>query len=284
MRLLGRTFFAICVFLMTCALASAGSVVIQPIQVCDNGGLNCGDPNRTLFEAEADKICVFFTRDQGKVRGVAYGARKLKSRFGSSLEPFTEVALTYFQKEGRELVSISTCEIVRSHFNRAAREVQAAGAFSYMAELLTEFLPDHEPNERLYRLVGATMAAMEERPGLSQTLRYFESWLLKLAGFYPDTSHCSSCDGTIGEDESAFLTMEGVPRCGGCSGGRGTSVDRELRETVLRMFSVHPTAFADSAVRPDHLRRMGEINYQIIRHALERDLRSHGMLSQLDAG
>ena len=239
---------------------------------------------RTYSLAEADKICVFFTRDHGKVRGVAYGARRLKSRFGSSLEPFTEVALTYFQKEGRELVSISTCDIVRSHFNRAAREVEAAGAFSYMAELLTEFLPDHEPNERLYRLVAATLEAMEEQPGLSQILRYFESWLLKLVGFYPDTSHCTACDEHVGENEAVFLTSEGAPRCIRCSGGRGTPVDGLLRETTLRMFSLHPTAFASSIVRPDLLRRMGEINYQIIRHALERDLRSHGMLNQSGAG
>ena len=239
---------------------------------------------RTYSLAEADKICVFFTRDQGKVRGVAYGARKLKSRFGSSLEPFTEVALTYFQKEGRELVSVSTCEIVRSHFNRAAREVEAASAFSYMAELLTEFLPDQEPNERLYRLVGATLGAMEEQSGLTQILRYFESWLLKLVGFYPDTSNCSMCDGSIGESELAFLSADGAPRCIGCSGGRGTPVDQALRETLLKMFSLHPTAFARSTVRPDHLRRMGEINYQIIRHALERDLRSRGMLNQFSAG
>ena len=239
---------------------------------------------RTYSLAEADKICVFFTRDQGKVRGVAYGARKLKSRFGSSLEPFTEVALTYFQKEGRELVSVSTCEIVRSHFNRAAREVEAASAFSYMAELLSEFLPDHEPNERLYRLVTATLEAMEAEPGLIQILRYFESWLLRLVGFYPDTSRCSVCDQAIGENDLAFLTSEGAPRCLGCSGGRGTPVDQALRETVLKMFSLHPTAFAATTVRSDHLRRMSEINYQIIRHALERDLRSRGMLNQFSAG
>src|SRR6185295_15303764 len=133
---------------------------------------------RTYALKEADKICVFLTRDQGKVRGVAHGARKLKSRFGSSLEPFTEVALSYFQKEGRELVSVSNCDIVRSHFDRAPRDVETASAFSYMAELLTEFLPDHEPNERLYRLVTATLDEIEEGNDLARVLRYFETWLL----------------------------------------------------------------------------------------------------------
>ena len=91
---------------------------------------------RTYKLAEADKICVLLTRQSGKMRGVAYGARKMRSRFGSSLEPFTEIAVTYFEKEGRELVSISNADIVRSHFAEASKTVEAGAAMSYLADLL----------------------------------------------------------------------------------------------------------------------------------------------------
>ena len=84
---------------------------------------------RTYALAEADKICIFLTREMGKVRGVAHGARKMKSRFGSALEPFTEVSLTFFQKEGRDLMSISGCEIVRSQFHIASRSVDRSNDF-----------------------------------------------------------------------------------------------------------------------------------------------------------
>lgn len=236
---------------------------------------------RTYALKEADKICVFLTRDQGKVRGVAHGARKIRSRFGSALEPFTEVTLGYYQKEGQELVSISTCDILHSHFERGARDVETASAFSYMAELLTEFLPEHEANERLYRLVVATLEAIEDQVDLAQTLRYFEAWLLKLVGFFPDTSRCAICDSVIVDDESVFLTGEGAPRCAACGGGKGFSVDAELRSVIAEMFRLHPTAFARRRVRPDHISKIGELNYQIIRHALERDLRSRSLLRQL---
>jgi len=237
---------------------------------------------RTYALKEADRICVFLTKDLGKVRGVAHGARKMRSRFGSALEPFTEVALSYFQKEGRELVSVSTCDILHSHFERAARDVETASAFSYLAELLSEFLPEHEPNERLYRLVLATLEAIDREEGdLSQILRYFETWLLRLVGFFPDTSHCAACDAPIAADESVFLTAEGAPRCAACSGGKGFSVDAELRGVVNEMFRVHPTTFAREQVRAEHITKIGEINYQIIRYALERDLRSRPLLKQL---
>jgi DNA repair protein RecO (recombination protein O) len=237
---------------------------------------------RSYALKEADKICVFLTKDQGKLRGVAHGARKIRSRFGSALEPFTEVTLSYFQKEGRELVSISSCDILRSHFERGARDVETASAFSYMAELLTEFLPDHEPNERLYRLVLATLEAIESEEGdLSRILRYFESWLLKLVGFFPDTSHCAGCDETISNGESVYLTADGTPRCAGCGGRKGYSVDEGLRRVIGEMFRLHPTAFTRGFVSSEDVLKIGEINYQIIRHALERDLRSRPLLKQL---
>jgi DNA repair protein RecO (recombination protein O) len=239
---------------------------------------------RTYALKEADKICVFLTRDQGKVRGVAHGARKIRSRFGSALEPFTEVALSYYQKEGRELVSVSSCDILRSHFERGARDVGTSSAFSYMAELLTEFLPEHEPNEKLYRLVVATLEAIESDAGdLAQILRYFESWLLKLVGFFPDTSRCAVCDEPTPPVESVFLTAEGTPRCVSCGGGAGLAVNAELRAVIGEMFRLHPSAFAGTPISSEQLFKIGEINYQIVRHALERDLRSRSLLRQLGA-
>jgi DNA repair protein RecO (recombination protein O) len=233
---------------------------------------------RTYSLAEADKICVFLTREMGKVRGVAHGARKLRSRFGSSLEPFTEVALTYYQKEGRELVSVSNCDIVNSHFDRAARDVETAGAFSYMAELLVEFLPDHEANERLYRLVRAVLEAIEEQSDTRRALRYFECWLLRLVGFFPDLSMCPGCGERIRDEDSTFLTAEGAPRCVACSSQRGSEVTPGLREAIGRILKLHPTGLARDQISPEHVALIGEINYQIIRHALERDLRSREAL------
>src|SRR5262245_7914804 len=184
---------------------------------------------RTYALKEADKICVFLTKEHGKVRGVAHGARKLKSRFGSALEPFTEVALTYFFKETRELVSISNCDILRSHFHTASRSVETASAHAYLAELLIEFLPDNEPNERAYRLTAAALEAIEEGKDLWLVLRYFESWLLRLTGYFPDLSRCANCNTAIESPETTFVTVEGAPRCLTCSAGRGEIADAETR-------------------------------------------------------
>ncbi|HMG33590.1 MAG TPA: DNA repair protein RecO [Blastocatellia bacterium] len=236
---------------------------------------------RTYSLAEADKICVFFTRQTGKVRGVAHGAKKIRSRFGSSLEPLTEVRLKYHQKENRDLIHVSTCDIVRSHFNRAARDVETASAFSYLAELLSELAPEHESNEKLYRLVGASLEAIEQGHDLAQILRYFEAWVLRLSGFYPEPSICVACSELIPEDETAFIGSEGSPRCRTCSMGRGIRTDGDVRRILFEIFRTHPTAFAASRIAPSLVASIGEINYQIIRHVLERDLRSRSHLESV---
>ena len=241
---------------------------------------------RTYNFAEADKVCVLLTHREGKLRGVAHGARKMRSRFGSSLEPLTEVDVTYFQKEGRELVSISNAEIRQSHFYEAAASVEANAAMSYMADLLCEFLPDHEPNEAVYRLVRATLGALADGSDPSRLACYFEVWLLKLGGYFPDLKRCSSCGVQTTPDGAIWLTGEGVPRCVECSGGRGVRVDPALRATLAGMLAEPPARFASGRTPDEHVNRFAEINYQIIRHALERDLKSHALFHRLrrDAG
>src|SRR5919202_3131551 len=84
--------------------------------------------------ADADKIVVSMTEKAGLVRGVARGARRLKSRFGASLEPFTLINLTFFEKETRELVTIKSAEIVRSYFG-AAGDADVIEGLVYILEL-----------------------------------------------------------------------------------------------------------------------------------------------------
>ena len=105
---------------------------------------------RTYNFGEADKIVVCLTHTAGLIRGVAKGCRKLKSRFGAALEPFTLAKITYYQKENQELVSLSQVEIVKSHFDLSGQAETLAG-LSYMGDLVIEFSPPYEPNERLFQ-------------------------------------------------------------------------------------------------------------------------------------
>ncbi|MFN0087752.1 MAG: DNA repair protein RecO [Blastocatellia bacterium] len=240
---------------------------------------------RTFSVQEADKICVFFTRREGKLRGVAQGARRLKSRYGASLEPFTEVSLVFFQKENRELVSISSCEILRSQFIPGLSS-ERLGLLHYLAELVIEFAPDHEPNDLVYRLITATMDALKDLPAgnLPALARYFELWMLKLAGFFPDWRRCGACARDLDAERSVWLTGEGIPMCDDCSGRRGAEWTPGEWRVVRDILTQAPGRFvaAPREAREDRLlQQVGASAGEIITRVLERNLKSIELLDRL---
>jgi DNA repair protein RecO (recombination protein O) len=160
---------------------------------------------RTYKLGEADRIVVFLTRDRGKKRGVAKGARRPRSRFTGSLEPLTEVRVAYFEKERRELVGLNYTETQRSPMGMgdrgtgAAVDPDALGYVSYFAELLDEWAQDADADERLYRLGASMLDALSAGAPVVPLARYFEYWLLRLQGVYPEAR------GTLSAAAMAFL-------------------------------------------------------------------------------
>jgi len=145
---------------------------------------------RTYPFRESDLIVSFFTRDQGKLRGVARRARKPKSSFGSGLERLSLVDLSYSQRETRELVNLNSCDLLQSQFD-LLDSFEAGVALDYLAEVSDQMLPPHEPNERFFRLLTAVLDYMHERaPGCTwAAITYFSLWATRLSGFLPDLAH-----------------------------------------------------------------------------------------------
>jgi len=226
---------------------------------------------RTYNLAEADKIVVCLSRSAGLIRGVAKGCRKLKNRFGASLEPFTLVNLTYYEKEHQELVSLRQVEILKSRFNLSSNTALLAG-FAYMGDLLTDFSAPHQANDNLFRMALASFEAVAQTPSdLEAVLRYFEVWVLKLEGFLPDLRTCASCHRVFGE-EVVYLTSDLSLRCLQCSNGRGSVVSKHLRSHLRSAEKLSPAKFAEEAreVPKEIGKEMAELTFQIIGRVLER--------------
>ncbi|HYL38351.1 MAG TPA: DNA repair protein RecO [Bryobacteraceae bacterium] len=134
---------------------------------------------------ESDLIVSFFTRDQGKLRGVARRARRPKSNFGSGLERLSHATVSYYQKENRELVSLNSCELVHSQFALAS-QYEASVALDYLAEVTEQLLPPNETNERHFRLLIAVLDYLRAGGNVFAAVTYFALWAVRLAGFLPD--------------------------------------------------------------------------------------------------
>ena len=152
---------------------------------------------RTYKLGEADRIVVFLTRDRGKKRGVAKGARRPRSRFTGALEPLTEVSVAYFEKERRELVGLNYAETRRSPLLLGSPD--ALGYVSYFAELLDEWAQEADADDRLYRLGASMLDALAAGAPVEPLARYFEYWLLRLQGVYPESR------GSLSDAAMAFL-------------------------------------------------------------------------------
>ena len=205
---------------------------------------------RTYKLGEADRIVVFLTRDRGKKRGVAKGARRPRSRFTGALEPLTEARVAYFEKERRELVGLNFAETIRSPLAlmgapRSGRDVregapargvdgEALGYVGYFAELLDEWAQEADADERLYRLGASMLGALAAGAPVAPLARYFEYWLLRLQGVYPEAR------GTLSEPAMAFLTASrsvGPERVGDVPAGR--RVLRELEQVHRGLIAMH---------------------------------------------
>jgi DNA repair protein RecO (recombination protein O) len=140
---------------------------------------------RTYPFREADLIVSFFTRDEGKLRGVARRARKPKSTFGSGLERLSHVRMSYYQKEHAELANLNSCELIHSQFNLGSDYARGI-ALDYFTEASEHLLPPHEPNEKFFRLMLAILADLRAGGNVWAAILYFSLWAVRLSGIFPE--------------------------------------------------------------------------------------------------
>ena len=201
---------------------------------------------RTYKLGEADRIVVFLTRDRGKKRGVAKGARRPRSRFTGALEPLTEVRVAYFEKERRELVGLNYAETHRSPLMLTDQD--ALGYVSYFAELLDEWAQEADADDRLYRLGASMLEALSAGAPVEPLARYFEYWLLRLQGVYPESR------GTLSDGAVEFLTTAR---------------------------SVSPQQVGGVLVAPQVLKELENVHRALISMHLEKTLKSDRVLRDL---
>src|SRR5260370_25016825 len=136
---------------------------------------------------EADLIVSFFTRDRGKLRGVAKRARRPKNSFGSGLERLSQVRMSYYLRENRELANLDSCELIQSQFALLS-DYPSGIALDYFAEVADQLLPPHEPSERFFRLLLAVLDHLRGNPpgGIWPSVTYFSLWAVRLSVILPE--------------------------------------------------------------------------------------------------
>jgi DNA repair protein RecO (recombination protein O) len=201
---------------------------------------------RTYPLKEADLVVSFFTRDQGKLRGVAKRARRPKSAFGAGLERLSHVRMAYFQSETRELVNLDSCELIQSQFGLAS-DYRASVALDYLAEVSDQLLPSAEPGEKFFRLLVAVLEALRKDTAAGPwcAVTYFSYWAARLSGWLPELDVCLGCGISLDEAETPERAFFSRGRPGlfcrhcrgavGAEGGGAWELSAESRATAREM-------------------------------------------------
>lgn len=182
---------------------------------------------RTYKLGEADRIVVLLTRGHGKIRTVAKGVRKTKSRFGSRLEPTSHVALQLY--EGRELDTVTQTESI-DHFRAIRDDLDRLTKASCLLEAVDQLAQEREVNPRLYQMLLGALRALAAHDSALVVPAFFWKALAQ-EGYRPELDQCVSCGAT--EALVAFDVDSGGVLCRDCR--RGSALSPEALELMRRI-------------------------------------------------
>ena len=169
---------------------------------------------------ESDKIVTFFTRDFGKVKGIAKGARRSKKRFQNALSLFSHLRLVFFDREGSGLARAQGCDILNS-FPKIREDLKRIVYGSYFLEMVNEMAGEREAHAEAFDLVLSFLKTLEEAEPREEQLRAFEIRMLTIFGYQPNLKMCPFCKRdleALKEAPSVFFSIErGTILCRGCS-------------------------------------------------------------------
>lgn len=239
---------------------------------------------RTYKLGEADRIVVFLTRDRGKKRGVAKGARRPRSRFVGALEPLTRGDVQYYERENRELVRINYVEPARSPLALAGeRGDEALTYVSYFAELIDEWAQESDPSETLFRLGSSALDALASGAPAETLARYFEYWLLRLQGVYPSVLACPSCGESL-DGGAAVVVRDRVmlcKRCAAAHAGASAALSADAMAFLRAARRMTPGAVATADLPLRAARELELAHRRLIAAHLDKELKSARVIREL---
>lgn len=207
---------------------------------------------------DADRIVTFYSKEKGKIGGVARGARRPKSRFGAALEPFSLCRLNLFEKAGDSLLRVSQVDLVRSS-QKLRESLRLIDSAARMVNVVAAITPDGDPDPLLFDTLEQGLASLHESEDPAFTALLFQIRLLGVTGFRPQTDHCAACGKAHFASEPQFSPLAGGLVCLSCA------AHQRVRCIALSRGSL---SFLQQAIRLDptvvtRLRASGQVRGEV---------------------
>jgi DNA repair protein RecO (recombination protein O) len=232
---------------------------------------------------EADRLVTLYTREQGKMRAIAKGARKITSRKAGHLEPFTHVKLQLAR--GRDLFIVTQADTLDA-YQPLRENLVLTGYASYLVELLDRFVYEEgSANPTLFRLLADSLKRLADGEDTWLAVRYYEMRLLDFLGFRPQLLKCANCGREIKPEDQFFSFSLGGVVCLRC--GQGLPHLKSISvETLKYLRHFQRSGYGEAArARPSAEVRIEAENLMqaYFTYLLERELNSPGFLKTVRA-
>ena len=188
---------------------------------------------KTFPLGEADRVVSFLGRTSGRLRGVAAGARRLKNRFGSTLEVLSHVQIWYVERETRDLVRIQQAELLDS-LHKAQSDYGLSTGLAVISEIAELVLPEHEVAEAMFRLILLAAREIERTGNWQLPLSYFAFWTVRLGGWLPRFDRCASCGVAFGTAAAFYDAHQAGLFCEKCRRSGMKPLHPEARQLAER--------------------------------------------------
>ena len=224
---------------------------------------------------EADRILILHTQDMGKLRAVAKGVRRPKSRLGGHLELLNRVSVSL--SRGRDLDIVTEAQIVES-FTGLRGDLRSLSQAIYLAELVDRFTVEGSQSYDVYRMLLKAYRRLARTGGSRLLLRHFEMWLLDYSGYRPEIRRCVSCRASLAPRDHLFSCANGGVFCPEC---------RSVAADTLILVSLGAMKVLRLAQREEEYARLADVNVSdeieaevervlkaYVRYLIERELKS----------
>ncbi len=187
--------------------------------------------------SETSLVLTLFTREFGKIQGLAKGGRRLKGPFESALDLLALCRIVFLRKSSEALDVLTEAKLLR-RFRPAGRDLSCLYAGYYVAELLNELTDQYDPHPELFDLAEATLAALSAGESVLHHTVRFELGTLRIAGHLPSLDACVECDSPVElSGRVAFGQLDGGVLCAGCRAGKRqvASVSAGVLRTMMQL-------------------------------------------------
>lgn len=238
---------------------------------------------RVVEFSETSSICTLFTREFGKIHGLAKGARRLKGPFESALDLLSVCRVVFLRKSSDTLDLLTEAKLER-RFRPAAGDLVSLYAAYYVAELLDELADDYDPHPELFDAANQTLIALREHGTAARMILRFELTALRLLGHLPAMTHCAECGKPLATTgRLPFAMLDGGAMCGECRTGKRNivSVSAAALALMSQFADENAEAWRNMEYAPQVMGELRGVINHYLSHVIGRAPKMHKLLGTL---